>query len=94
MEEPRLANSWLDKDDIPLIRSSAMEEQWGEAPPRKVVDSERVARKAYYSILDMDDVDMRTSYMLKPKEAYVALLKEDVRVENYWTSRLADLKQD
>ena len=34
--------------------------------------SERPERRAYYSILDMGDADMRTSYMIKPREAYLA----------------------
>lgn len=82
-------------EDVPLIRSAAMEEEYGASPQKMYNDeSEREPRRAYYSILDMDDVDMRTSYMLKPKEAYIALLEEDESVENYWTSRLANLEQD
>ena len=94
-EVPQRGSTSLDDEDMPLIRSTAMEEEFGEAPQKMYNDdSEREPRRAYYSILDMDDVDMRTSYMLKPKEAYIALLEEDESVENYWTSRLINLEKD
>ena len=44
----------------------------------------RETRSTYYSILDMDDSNMKTSYMMKPREAYLSQLEEDKATEIYW----------
>jgi hypothetical protein len=54
----------------------------------------RVSRGAYYSILAMDDSDMRNSYMIKPAEQYRLQLEEDERLENFWQKYLAKLPKD
>lgn len=79
--------------DQPLISSKAMDLEFGVSPKREIV-SRRVVRRAYYSILDMDDADMRSSYMIKPQEAYVAQLEEDTLVEKYWASMFKTLRKD
>lgn len=80
-------------DDAPLIESSAMDREYGPTLKREV-QSQRVRRRAYYSILDMDDADMRASYMIKPQEAYLAQIEEDRLLDKYWTRMLGSLKRD
>lgn len=54
----------------------------------------RVARNAYYSILDMGDEDMISSYMLRPAQVYKDQLEEDLQLEVYWRMKFADLISD
>ena len=37
--------------------------------------------QTYYGILDMDDADLRASYMIRPAELYQSQLKEDEQLE-------------
>ena len=60
----------------------------------EVVEVERRARDAYYSILEMDNTDMKSSYMMKPREAYLAQVDEDREAEKYWAQLLADYQVD
>ena len=84
--------SSIDEDE-PIITSAAMEEEFGVVERKKVISS-RVPRKAYYSILDMDDTDMRSSYMIKAEEAYLAQIEEDRLLESYWKSQFSGLSPD
>ena len=78
--------------DLPLISSKNNEE--AQATMRSEVTSSRVPRRAYYSILDMGDEDMRSSYMMRPQEEYVAQIEEDRLVEKYWSSKFSPLVRD
>ena len=82
--------------DMPLAQSNAMDEEYGEdntpKPDRSKTD--RVMRSAYYGILDMNESDMKTSYMMKEAEVYQQQLEEDVQLEKFWTSRLKQLPID
>jgi hypothetical protein len=44
--------------------------------------------------MDMDDTDMKTSYMLKPAEVYQAQLNEDKSVEEFWGAKFRQLARD
>ena len=82
----------LDNDfDLPLISPKNDEEN---PPSRLIPESSRVPRRAYYSILDMGDEDMRSSYMMRPQEEYVAQIEEDRLVEKYWSGKFLSLVKD
>ena len=54
----------------------------------------RVKRIWYYGILNMNDNDMRMSYMIKPAEAYKSQLEEDEIVEKYWLEKFLLIEKD
>lgn len=56
--------------------------------------AQRSSRDAYYSILEMDNTDMKSSYMMKPKEAYLAQVDEDRESEKFWMQLFADYQVD
>tara|TARA_B100000513_G_scaffold81014_1_gene33168 strand:- start:159 stop:512 length:354 start_codon:yes stop_codon:yes gene_type:complete len=58
------------------------------------IDTDRVARPAYYGILESDDSDLRASYMIREREAYMDQLTEDERLDAWWSERLATLVPD
>ena len=60
----------------------------------ETVEAQRNARNTYYSILDMDNADMKSSYMMKPREAYLAQVEEDRETEKYWMQLFADYVVD
>ena len=60
----------------------------------EVAGVERNSRDAYYSILDMDDTGMKSSYMMKPREAYLAQVDEDRQAEKYWMQLFANCQVD
>jgi len=87
-------------DEIPLIRSNAMDNQYDESYVSVLSKrddnalSDRVKRPTYYKILEMEDNDMKTSYMIRERETYLDQLKEDEAVEKFWADRLLQLKSD
>ena len=81
--------------DMPLAQSDAMDEEYGNSTPKPDRSkTDRVMRSAYYGILDMNESDMKTSYMMKEAEVYQQQLEEDVQLEEFWTSRLNQLPTD
>ncbi len=54
----------------------------------------RVKRVWYYGILNMNDNDMKMSYMIKPAEAYKSQLDEDEMVEKYWFEKFLLVEKD
>jgi len=85
----------MSSDETPLASSNAMELEFGKQPPRQArVSKSRVERPSYYGILDMQDVEMRTSYMIRETESLRAQLSEDEQVEQYWSTRLQALPKD
>lgn len=56
--------------------------------------TDRVSRSAYYGILDMEDSDMKSSYLIKPAEIYRAQLEEDEQLEAYWQRKLENVPRD
>jgi hypothetical protein len=54
--------------------------------------SNRPSRKAYYSILYMNEKEMQSSYIMKSPEAYEAQLSEDDVVEKYWEDMFNTLR--
>lgn len=83
-----------DLDNRPIIQSTAMEAVYGPSPPKREKGEERIRRESYYGILEMADVDMKTSYMLRPADAYKAQIVEDINVEQYWTEKLKGIGRD
>ena len=75
--------------DLPLVKSTAMEEQYGEAPARERRGKLRVPRPSYYNILDMQDKEMKTSYLLRDTEVLKNEIDEDQAVENYWADQFS-----
>lgn len=92
--DPRAAFLATPDDDAPLAQSNAMEAIYGPPPPKRRRGEERLPRSSYYSILEMADMDMRASYLLRPAESYRQQLQEDENVEGYWLSRLEVLAKD
>lgn len=92
--DPRAAFLSSADDDTPLAQSNAMEAIYGPPPPKRRRGQDRLPRGSYYSILEMADMDMRASYLLRPAESYRRQLEEDEQVEGYWLSRLEVLAKD
>ena len=83
-----------DAYDLPLVKSSAMEAQYGEAPVKTRKGRERVARPSYYNVLDMQDREMKTSYLLRDTEVLKNEIGEDQAVESYWADQFSRLALD
>ena len=73
-----------------------MEAEFGSSYnlPKAEKGKYRTKRANYYSILEMADVDMKSSYMLRPADTYKAQLAEDEIVENYWNKKFQYLGRD
>jgi hypothetical protein len=82
--------------DVPnitfTVTEAQVQAQTDDALAGEALD--RVSRRTYYGILDMDDADMRSSYMIKPAEQYKLQMEEDKQLENYWLRRLQKLPKD
>ncbi len=80
--------------EMPLAQSNAMDEEYGSSPTTARSQSDRVTRNAYYGILEMNQDEMKSSYMMKEAEVYQQQLEEDVQLEKFWSLRLAQLPKD
>jgi hypothetical protein len=80
--------------DQPLVRSVAMEAQYGESPVRVRGADERVPRPSYYNILDMGDREMKFSYLLRDTQVLKDEISEDQMVERYWADKFSRLALD
>ncbi len=83
-----------DASDLPLVKSSAMEAEYGEAPKRMRRGSLRVPRPSYYNVLDMQDREMKTSYLLRDTEVLKNEIDEDAACEAYWADQFSRLALD
>jgi len=84
----------IDVDQRPLVQSAAMEAVYGPPPPKIIQGADRATRENYYAILDMADMDMKTSYLLRGASAYKAQILEDAEVESYWAVKFGQLARD
>lgn len=80
--------------DQPLVKSAAMEAEYGEAPTRARSAVERVPRPSYYNVLDMGDREMKSSYLLRDTEVLKNEIDEDQQVESYWEDKFSRLALD
>jgi uncharacterized protein YbjT (DUF2867 family) len=80
--------------EMPLAQSNAMDEEYGSSPAIARSQSDRVTRNAYYGILEMNQDEMKSSYMMKEAEVYQQQLEEDVQLEKFWSSLLQQLPKD
>lgn len=81
-------------NDQPLVKSAAMEAEYGEAPARRRGAEERIPRPSYYNVLDMGDREMKSSYLLRDTEVLKNEIGEDQMVEKYWGDLFSRLKLD
>jgi len=82
------------QESMPLAQSTAMDEEYGKTVQPEETYTDRVSRSAYYGILDMEDKDMKSSYLMKPAEIYRAQLDEDEQLEEYWQKKLDKVPRD
>ena len=80
--------------DQPLVKSSAMEAEYGEAPAKRRGAVERIPRPSYYNVLDMGDREMKSSYLLRDTEILKNEIGEDEMVERYWEDQFSRLRLD
>lgn len=92
------AKSFLERqviqETMPLAQSNAMDEEYGKTIKPEESYTDRVSRSAYYGILDMEDKDMKSSYLMKPAEIYRAQLDEDEQLDEYWQKKLENVPRD
>lgn len=80
-------------DEQPLVESNAMDIEYGRAE-KKELNTKRVVRPSYYNILEMQDREMKSSYLLRNTEVLRNQIDEDQNVEKFWDSKFRDLRLD
>lgn len=85
-------NKYLNEEDDGTILPDDLETSTLSSV-EKPVESSRIPRKAYYSILNMNAQEMKASYNMKSADAYDMQLTEDELVERYWQRKFDDLKR-